>query len=115
MSSNLTLRQAVHLALGAAGTLGSAPLVLAADAAGPADTTSQGPALTEIVVTGLRIRRGDAETANPFLVIDQKTIKETGITQVGDLLQLIPSISGSTSNPIINNGGRFRQQSIETA
>ena len=113
MSSNLTLRQAVHLALGAAGTLGSAPLVLAADAAGPADTTSQGPALTEIVVTGSRIRRVDAETANPILVIDQKTIQESGITQVGDLLQRIPSISGSASNPNINNGGGFAESTIE--
>jgi len=113
MSSNLTLRQAVHLALGAAGTLGSAPLVLAADAAGPADTTSQGPALTEIVVTGSRIRRVDAETANPVLVIDQKTIQESGITQVGDLLQRIPSISGSASNPNINNGGGFAESTIE--
>ena len=114
MSSNLTLRQAVHLALGAAGTLGSAPLALAADAAGPADTTpSQGPGLTEIVVTGSRIRRVDAETANPILVIDQKTIQESGITQVGDLLQRIPSISGSATNPNTNNGGGFGESTIE--
>jgi hypothetical protein len=37
--------------------------------------------LTEIVVTGSRIRRVDAETANPVLVIDQKTIQASGITQ----------------------------------
>jgi len=115
MSSNLTLRQAVHLALGAAGTLGFAPLALAADAAaGPADTTpSEGPALSEIVVTGSRIRRVDSETANPVLVIDQKTIQESGITQVGDLLQRIPSISGSASNPNVNNGGGFAESTIE--
>ena len=115
MSSNLTLRQAVHLALGAAGTLGSVPLALAADvAAGPADTApSQGPALTEIVVTGSRIRRVDAETANPILVIDQKTIQESGITQVGDLLQRIPSVSGQGTNPNINNGGGFAESTIE--
>jgi iron complex outermembrane receptor protein len=115
MSSNLTVRQAVRLALAAAGTLGSASLAVADSAAGPtADTTpAQGPQLTEVVVTGSRIRRVDSETANPILVIDQQTIQESGITQVGDLLQRIPSISGSATNPNVNNGGGFGESTVE--
>ena len=74
---------------------------------------SSEPALEEVVVTGSRIRRVDVETANPVLVIDQKTIQESGITQVGDLLQRIPSISGSAVNPNTNNGGGFGESTIE--
>jgi outer membrane receptor protein involved in Fe transport len=105
----------MRLALAASGTLGTAPLVFAADpAAGPADTSpTEGPTLQEVVVTGSRIRRVDAETANPVLVIDHDTIAESGITQVGDLLQRIPSVSGQATNPNVNNGGGYAESSIE--
>ena len=79
----------------------------------PAATPTEGPELQEVVVTGSRIRRVDAETANPVLVIDQQTIQESGITQVGDLLQRIPSVSGSATNPNVNNGGGFAESTIE--
>jgi outer membrane receptor protein involved in Fe transport len=114
MSSNLSLRHAVGLALAASGTLTAASVALAdPDATVPTDTASEGPTLTEVVVTGSRIRRVDAETANPVLVIDQKQIQQSGITQVGDLLQRIPSISGSATNPNVNNGGGFAESTIE--
>lgn len=116
MASNLSLRQAVRMAVGvagAAGAVGFAPVVLADTAAGPADTATPEPALQEVVVTGSRIRRVDAETANPVLVIDQKMIQESGITQIGDLLQRIPSVSGSATNPNVNNGGGFAESTIE--
>lgn len=120
MSSNLYLRQAVRLAIGSAGAAASMGLSSVAGA-GPADTTATVPAdttsseatLSEVVVTGSRIRRVDAETANPVLVIDQKTIQESGITQLGDLLQRIPSISGNATNPNVNNGGGFAESNIE--
>ena len=69
--------------------------------------------MQEVVVTGSRIRRVDSETANPVLVIDQTTIAESGITQVGDLVQRIPSISGKGTNPNTNNGGGFGESNIE--
>lgn len=120
MLSRLNVRRAVRLALGSAGAvsvIGLAPsTVNAADAEGPAspaDSSSGQPVMQEVVVTGSRIRRVDAETANPVLVIDQATIAESGITQVGDLLQRIPSISGKGTNPNVNNGGGFGESTVE--
>ena len=120
MSSNLYLKQAVRLALGSAGAAASMGLGSVAGA-GPADTTATVPAdtassdvtLSEVVVTGSRIRRVDAETANPIVTIDQKTIAESGITQIGDLVQRIPSISGNATNPSVNNGGGYAESNIE--
>jgi len=71
MSSNFSVRQAVGLALGTAGaaaaSLNYASAALAADTTGPAATPDT--TLAEVVVTGSRIRRVDAETANPIQVI----------------------------------------------
>src|ERR1700722_9270415 len=113
MSSNLTIRQAVGLAVGAAGTAAFSPLTMAADAAGPAADQSPDATLQEVVVTGSRIRRVEAETANAMLVIDQKQIADSGYSTVGDLLQRIPSISGSATNPSLNNGGGFGESTVE--
>lgn len=55
-------------------------------------------------VTGSRIRRADFETAQPVLVIDRADIERTGLTNIGDLLQEIPS-AGSALNRTFNNGG----------
>lgn len=115
MSSNLTIRQAVGLAVGTAGaaaaTVGFAPLALAANA-GPspdaADTTLQ-----EVVVTGTRIRRVETETANAIFVVDQKTIQDSGYATVGDLLQRLPTVSGSATSPSLNNGGGLGEAVIE--
>jgi iron complex outermembrane recepter protein len=118
MSSNLTIRQAVSLAAGAAGaaaaTMGFAPLALAANAAGPNPDASTAPdtTLQEVVVTGTRIRRVDAETANAIFVVDQKTIQDSGYTTVGDLLQRMPSVSGTSTSPSLNNGGGLGESTI---
>jgi iron complex outermembrane receptor protein len=115
MSSNFTVRQAVGMAVGAAGaaaaSVGFGPVAFAADAAGPAATPE--PALEEVVVTGSRIRRVDAETANAVFVIDQKAIQDSGYQTVGELLQRIPAVSGNASNPNVNNGGGFGESNIE--
>jgi iron complex outermembrane recepter protein len=120
MSSNLTIRQAVSLAVGAAGaaaaTMGFGPLALAANAAAgpnPDATAAPDATLQEVVVTGTRIRRVDAETASPIMIIDSQTIQESGITNVGDLMQRIPSVSGQGTNPAVNNGGGFAESNIE--
>lgn len=116
MSSNLNLGRAIGLALGAAGVASLAHAAPApADAAGPAapDAGSTPDALQEVVVTGSRIRRVDAETANPVFVIDQKAIAESGIQTVGELIQRIPAVSGAATNPNVNNGGGFGESNIE--
>src|SRR5882724_5204758 len=118
MSSNLSIRQAVRLGLSAGATaaasLAFSPLASAAPAAATGPNQEPSPnVLDEVVVTGSRIRRVDAETANPIQVIDQKAIQESGITTIGDLLQRIPSVSGQGTNPNINNGGGFAESTIE--
>ena len=117
MSSNLRIRQAVSLAVGAAGaaaaTMGFAPLALAVDATGPDASAAPDAALQEVVVTGSRIRRVDVETANAVFVVDQTMIQDSGIQTVGDLVQRIPSVSGKGTTPNVNNGGGFGSSSVE--
>jgi outer membrane receptor protein involved in Fe transport len=118
MSSNLSIRQAVSLGLSAGATaaasLAFSPLASAAPAAETGPNQEPSPnVLDEVVVTGSRIRRVDAETANPIQVIDNTTIQESGITTVGDLVQRIPSIGGKGTGPAVNNGGGFGESNIE--
>jgi outer membrane receptor protein involved in Fe transport len=118
MSSNENIRRAVGLALGAAGTaaaaIGYAPAALAADPqAGPAAAPTPDQTLTEVVVTGSRIRRVDAETASPVFVLDNQAIQQSGIATVGDLLDRIPAVSGAATNPQVNNGGGFGESCVE--
>jgi iron complex outermembrane receptor protein len=116
MSSNLTIRQAVGLAAGTAGaaaaSVGFAPLALAAEAGGAEAITSD-TTLQEVIVTGTRVRRVDAETADPIFVLDSSTIAQSGANTVGDLINRIPSIAGAAINPSVNNGGGFGESNIE--
>lgn len=61
--------------------------------------------LEEVMVTGSYIKRADLDSASPVTVISQDDIKLTGITDVGDLLQRLPSMSGSPIGTTTNNGG----------
>src|SRR5258706_8585755 len=85
----------------------SAPQALAADA------SSSSATLEEVVITGSHIRRVDTETANPVLTIDKAAIEQSGITTLGDLVSRIPSVSGSATNPQVNNGGGTGEATIE--
>ncbi|HET7674078.1 MAG TPA: hypothetical protein VFL54_01010, partial [Gammaproteobacteria bacterium] len=82
MNNRKCISQAVRYALTAAvtATVSYAPQTLAATASG-AQT------LGTIEVTGSRIKRTDVETAQPVLQIDRQTIENTGIQNVGQLLQ----------------------------
>jgi iron complex outermembrane recepter protein len=118
MSSNLNIRQAVGLAVGAAGataaSLACMPTALAADTtAGPNAETAPSDALQEIIVTGSRVRRVDVETADPVFVLDQSTIAQSGAVTMGDLINRIPSIAGAAMGPSVNNGGGFGESNIE--
>ncbi len=61
--------------------------------------------LEEVIVTGSRIKRANLESANPVTVVDRAQMEVTGLTDVGDLLQSIPSMSGSPIGTTTNNGG----------
>jgi outer membrane receptor protein involved in Fe transport len=69
--------------------------------------------MTEIIVTGSRIRRIDAETASPVQIVSAETIKESGAVTMGELLQKLPSVGGAAANPAVNNGGGEGASNIE--
>src|SRR5210317_158810 len=101
MYSNSKLRTAVRLSLGiGAGALaaGYAPGALAQD------ESSAGETLEEITVTGSRIKRADIDSASPVTVLDREDIMAQGITDVGNLIQRMPSMSGTPLGTTTNNG-----------
>jgi outer membrane receptor protein involved in Fe transport len=106
MRHNILLRGAVRSAL-LAGASAAAVTAL------PVVAQDSGDALEEIVVTGSRIRRVDAETATPLLVLDAGDIRASGVTTLGDLVQRVPSVAGAATNPQVNNGGGDGQSNVE--
>ena len=93
MTSNSKLRAAVRLGLGmGAGALavGFAPGVMAQGA-------DDGEELEEIITTGSRIKRADLDSASPVTVLQRDDILSSGITDVGNIIQKMPSMSGSSS------------------
>ena len=105
MSTNLKLQTAIHLALGvSAGAMALAyvPTAVAQDA----DSQELSDELIEeVVVTGSRIKRADIDTAAPVTVLTREAIVAAGLTDVGSLLQKMPSMSGSPIGTTTNNGG----------
>jgi len=95
--ANRNIAHAVRLALIAAGTAG------AGFHATPA--LAQEAELEQIVVTGSRIARPDLEEASPITLISRDTIETSGISDIGDLVQRTPSMSGSPIGTTTNNGG----------
>jgi outer membrane receptor protein involved in Fe transport len=105
MASKPKLTHAIHLALVSSATAAAA---LHAPAA-----ISQDQELSEIVVTGSRIRRVEAETASPVFVMDREAIEASGVTTMGQLMQRVPSVSGAATNTAVNNGGGDGASTIE--
>lgn len=102
MFTNSKLTKSIRLAMafGAATTAVALPgTVFAQDAAEGADK------IEKISVTGSRIKRTDIESASPVTVIGRSEIEASGLTDIGDFLQSIPSMSGSPIGTTTNNGG----------
>jgi len=78
--------------------IASVPVV--AQQASPASTTSasQGPELQEIVVTGSLIKRTDTETPSPVQIITSQDLKDSGYTQVADVLRNLAANGSGTLN-----------------
>ena len=99
MYNNSKVAKAIRLAMmvgaGAAAAI-SAPAFSADDGA---------EAIEKIEVTGSRIKRVDMEGANPVQIITREELVSSGITNMGDILQEIPSVAGAGTNTAINNGG----------
>ena len=91
-------------------TGGAASLALAAIAAAagfaPAHAQGAKPAadVSEVVVTGSRIRTSPLERDQPVIQIDQETIAKTGLTSTVDVLQRIPSAGGGLNGKFNNSG-----------
>ena len=109
MATSPQLMRAVNFALvstGAVGTMFAMPTVLAQE------TAAQGSdELEQIVVTGSRIRRVDAETASPVFTLDREAITETGVNTMGDLLQQIADGLRRCDQPCSQQRRRLRRSS----
>ena len=100
MPTNRKVQRAVRLALGlGAGTLtfGVSPGVLA--------QVEGEQVLEEVIVTGSRVSRPDLDSASPISVIDREAILAYGVTDVGNIIQKMPSMTGSPIGTTTNNGG----------
>ncbi len=109
--SNSSLTNSVRLALATAATASLSQLQMQSAMAQEQQASESD--MDEVVVTGSRIRRVDAESASPIITIDQAAIERTGVTSTGDLLQRLPTISGAATNPAVNNGGGFGESNVE--
>lgn len=108
MFSESKLRAAVRLGLGiSAGALavGYTSGAMAQSTASTAGNSASGnEVLEEIITTGTRIRRADLDSASPVTVLDREDIQAQGITDVGNLIQRMPSMSGTPLGTTTNNG-----------
>ena len=67
----------------------------------PSATTN----LKGVVVTGSLLRRVDVETASPVVTLDRSNLTNSGKLVLGDVLQQLPSVSGTATNTQNNNTG----------
>jgi outer membrane receptor protein involved in Fe transport len=74
----------------------------------PAQEDEEEKQLDRITVTGSRISRVDIEGANPVTILDRDDLKRTGITDLGEVLQDLPMMSGSPTSSQRNNWGDGR-------
>src|SRR5258706_1686620 len=110
--SNIGAAVKYALLSGATAAIGAAlPAPATAQTAG--GTTAASDEMTEIVITGTRIRRVDAETASPILTINQTAIEASGLQTVGELVAQLPTVAGAAVNPAVNNGGGFGEANVE--
>lgn len=61
--------------------------------------------IDEVVVTGSRIQRADLEGFNPVTVLDRAAITDSGVFNIGAILQDLPNSAGQGVNTGVNNGG----------
>lgn len=89
-------------AVGACLTL-AFPAVAAQDAL--SETTASEASLDTIIVTGSRIRRTGADSPTPTTVVSSETIRMSGVTEIADLMNEIPSLFISQNNQTSNQSG----------
>lgn len=97
------LQSAVRVALGM--SAGAFAVTIAPSALAQDSGAEGAEPIEEIVTTGSRIKRADLDSASPVTVVSQEDLQVTGVTDVGRLLQRLPSMSGSPIGTTTNNGG----------
>ena len=97
-----TLTEAIKRALG---LTFSVTTVMGGTVAMAQDDVDDGEEIEEILITGSKIQRANLDNANPVTVVSRDDMLVTGITDVGDLIQRLPSMSGSPIGTTTNNGG----------
>jgi outer membrane receptor protein involved in Fe transport len=114
VSGSPDLRSAIRFALATgAGAVAGLGAQQAVAQTAPAAKAADNQGLEEIVVTGTRIRRVDAEGASPILTINSETIAASGVQTVGELVSQLPTVAGAAINPAVNNGGGFGEANVE--
>ncbi|MGH8399150.1 MAG: TonB-dependent receptor domain-containing protein, partial [Gammaproteobacteria bacterium] len=107
MNSNLISKAVRYALVAGAATALAAPAVFAQDATQSTTNQNQNQnntaQLGKIEVTGTRIKRTSVETAQPITIVTAQQIKESGFTQIGDVLQNLTSSAGGV-NLLVNNG-----------
>jgi len=76
----------------------TAAATLFAASAGAQQSSSAAPELAEIVVTGSLIKRTDTETPSPVQIISAEDIKNSGYTNVSDVLRTLSANGSGTLN-----------------
>lgn len=97
------LAAAIRFALGA-GTVAGLAVTTAPSFAQEEET--EGPDLADrIQVTGSRLNRVEADSANPVNVITRADVERVGFSDVGEVLRQLPAVTGSPLSTSTNNGG----------
>jgi len=84
--------------------LGGASALIAMPAFAQDESDTDEDTLAPVEVTGSRIKRADAENAQPVAIITREAIERSGKTSFGELLQSLPEV-GPALNTGVNNGG----------
>lgn len=89
------------------GSLENKPAPATAATAGSTEQTTDDTGGQEIVVTGSILRRTDAETASPVVVLSSQTLEQRGINTAAEALQRVAANGSGTISEGWNNGNNF--------
>lgn len=67
--------------------------------------------LEEVLVTGSRIKRSELEAASPVAIISSEQIGQTGATDLGQVMNQLPAVTGSPRSQ--HGAGGFNDGSVE--
>lgn len=68
--------------------------------------------LQTVEVTGSHIRAAQLQTANPVVTVSAQQIQQTGELTIGQVVQNLPSVTGSVTTSNIDNGGGRGQTEV---